>query len=47
MVVSGSLACVLHALESRRVLQRRHVDRGDVMEPKKLWVSSSCSILTC
>jgi hypothetical protein len=25
----------LHALESRRVLQRCSVDRGDVVEPKK------------
>jgi hypothetical protein len=36
----------LHASESRRVLQRCSMDRGGVVEPKKPWVSSSCSVLT-
>ena len=36
----------LHEPESRRVLQRCSVDYGVVVEPKKPWVSSSCSILT-
>ena len=26
-------------------LSRRYVDHGDVVEPKKLWVSSNCSVL--
>jgi hypothetical protein len=32
--------------ESRRVLQQRSLDRGSVMELKKPWVLSSCSVLT-
>jgi hypothetical protein len=36
MVVWGSCAYGLHAPESRRVLQWLHVDRGDVVKPKKL-----------
>jgi hypothetical protein len=47
--VHGSLgrrAYCLHAPESRRVLQRRSMDRGDVVEPKKLWASSGYSVLT-
>jgi hypothetical protein len=36
----------LHVSESRGVLQQCSVDRGGVMEPKKPWVSSGCSILT-
>jgi hypothetical protein len=36
----------LHTPESRRVLQRCSVDRGGVMEQKKPWASSSCSVLT-
>jgi hypothetical protein len=35
-MVSGSCAYGLHVLESRRVLQQLRVDRGDVVEPKKL-----------
>jgi hypothetical protein len=46
MTVWGSVAYGLHALESRRVLQQRRVDRGDVVEPKKLWASSGYSVLT-
>ena len=46
MTVCESLAYGLHAPESRRVLPWRHVDRGDVVEPKKAWTLSGYSVLT-
>jgi hypothetical protein len=42
----GELVYGLHAPESRRALQRRVVDCGGVVEPKKPWVSSGCFVLT-
>ena len=42
----GELVYGLHALESRRALQRRAVDCGGVVEPKKPWALSNCSVLT-
>jgi hypothetical protein len=42
----GELVYGLHALEYKRSLQRRAVDRGVIVEPKKPCVSSSCSVLT-
>ena len=42
----GELVYGLHAPESRKALQRHAVDCGGVMEPKKPWTSSSCSVLT-
>jgi hypothetical protein len=36
MVVWGSCAYGLQAPESMRVLQRLRVDRGNIVEPKKL-----------
>jgi hypothetical protein len=33
-------------LESRRVLQRCSVDRGNAVEPKKPWASFDFSVLT-
>ena len=36
----------LHAPESRRALLRCAMDRGGVVEPKKPWASSGCSVLT-
>jgi len=46
MAVCGGCVYGLHVLESRRVLQRRSVDGGGVVEPKKPWASSRCSVLT-
>ena len=42
----GELVYGLHAPESRRALQQRVVDHGGVVEPKKPWASSGCSVLT-
>jgi hypothetical protein len=36
----------LHVPESRRALQRRAVDHDGVVEPKKPWASSDCSVMT-
>jgi hypothetical protein len=36
----------LHVLEFRRALQRCSMDCGGVVEPKKPWTSSDCSVLT-
>jgi len=35
MALWGSVDYGLHALESKRVLQQRHMDLGIVVEPKK------------
>jgi hypothetical protein len=40
----GELVYGLHVPESKRALQRRAVDRDSVVEPKKPWALSSCSI---
>ena len=42
----GRLVYGLHEPESRRVLQRCFVNHGSVVEPKKPWASSGCSVLT-
>ena len=42
----GELVYGLHALESRRALQRCAMDRGNVVELKKPSASFGCSVLT-
>ncbi|OQU90740.1 hypothetical protein SORBI_3001G037150 [Sorghum bicolor] len=44
MMVWGSLAYGLHGPEYRSILQWRRVDLGVVVEPKKPWASSGCSV---
>ena len=42
----GELVYDINALVSRRVLQQHAVDHGGVVEPKKTWALSDCSVLT-
>jgi hypothetical protein len=46
MVVLGELVYGLRVPESKRVLQRCGMDCGSVVELKKPWASSGCSVLT-